>query len=502
MLEWARKVGYTPSDFDRLNVIHIAGTKGKGSTSAFVSSILCQYLGTPNEESKPLQKVGLYTSPHLRFVRERIQINNQPLSEELFAKYFFEVWDRLEESARQAGEPTDTTAKPIYFRYLTLMAYHTYLSEGVDAAIIECGIGGEFDSTNIMTNPVVTGITSLGIDHVSMLGDTIDKIAWHKAGIMKKGAKTFTAPQLEDAMAVLEERATEKEVELQKVDIRPDIASGDVKLGLDADFQKINASLAVAIADDFLIRTGYTASLMSKNDSCLAPPFKRGLQSVHWAGRCETRIESPNLSWYIDGGHTLESIELAGNWFSHQLLIQQQRQRPPHRVLVFNQADRDASSLARRLHSTLSKAATTTLNTDASSPFDTVIFCTNTPYKSSISSSPSSPQQKKRADLISVKESTKSTTTEEDLPVQNALAKTWREIDANEKVDVRVVVSIEEAVEIVRGIASASAASSVDFTAEAAKGIAKDKNKVTALVTGSLHLVGGLLEVLESVPPP
>ncbi|KAL8942313.1 MAG: hypothetical protein Q9211_001430 [Gyalolechia sp. 1 TL-2023] len=210
MIEWCRRAGYEPADFNRLKPIHVAGTKGKGSTSAFVSSVLAQYLPSPSQPNPLFQKIGLYTSPHLRFVRERIQINNVPLSETLFAKYFFQTWDRLEDTARARGEPTDTTAKPSYFRFLTLMAFHTYMSEGVDTAIIECGIGGEYDSTNIIISPSVTGITSLGIDHVQILGDTIEEIAWHKAGIMKPGTPAYTVPQPPAAETVICQRAKEK----------------------------------------------------------------------------------------------------------------------------------------------------------------------------------------------------------------------------------------------------------------------------------------------------
>lgn len=202
-----------------------------------------------------MNKVGLYTSPHLRFVRERIRINNEPLSEAAFAKYFFETWDRLEESARVQGEPTDTSCKPVYFRYLCLMAFHTYIREGVNTAIIECGIGGEFDSTNILVAPRVTGITSLGIDHTIMLGNTIEEIAWHKGGIMKAGAPCFTAPQPPTALEVLCKRAADISVELHVVERDP--ALKNIKLGLAADFQQTNASLAIAIADYHLYALGH-----------------------------------------------------------------------------------------------------------------------------------------------------------------------------------------------------------------------------------------------------
>src|ERR1700733_14365913 len=302
-------------------MIHVAGTKGKGSTSAFISSILTQFIGAspasrPNV--KPISKVGLYTSPHLRFVRERIRINNQPLTEEKFAHYFFETWDRLEATAAAAGlDPKDPSSKPVYFRFLTLMAFHTYMSEAVDVAIFECGIGGEYDSTNVLTAPVVTGITSLGIDHEVVLGNTIEEIAWHKAGIMKQGAKCFTSTgQKESAMQVLRERAVEKGVDLQIVEVDPDIESGKTELGLQADFQKMNASLGVAIAKEWLHVSDIELCTNSATEK-----IKKGLSDVQWGGRCETRHET-GISWYIDGGHTLESIELAGQLLSKRLQSQ------------------------------------------------------------------------------------------------------------------------------------------------------------------------------------
>ena len=439
-----------PSDLDRLNAIHIAGTKGKGSTSAFISSILTKFLGTTSHTNgKALSKVGLYTSPHLRFVRERIQINGQPLSEEQFAQYFFETWDRLESAALDGGEdPKAPGAKPVYFRFLTLMAFHTYMSEGVDAAVIECGIGGAYDSTNVIQRPAVTGITSLGIDHVGVLGATLPEIAWHKAGVIKRGSNCYTvSSQQPDAKPVLEKVASEVGSELVYVDVDARIASGEVQLGLEADFQKINASLALAIARDWLSRQGYTD--MSQHEDKLT----QGLRDVRWSGRCETRHEHEhNLTWYIDGGHTLESIKLAGQWYAGV------HQRSGKRYLIFNQQTRDAQALARALHDTLA----TTLHD--SHPFSHVVFCTNTTFK----------QAGFKPDLVSVNINASDI---EALKVQKELAETWKAIDA--QADVSVVRTIEEAVELVR-----------QQTDEGAP--------VTAFVTGSLHLVGGFLEVLEN----
>lgn len=445
---------------------------------------MAQFVG--NNGDKTLSKVGLYTSPHLRFVRERIQINGQPLSEEQFAKYFFEVWDRLEEAAKAAGQdPQAPGAKPVYFRYLTLMAFHTYISEKVDAAVIECGIGGAYDSTNVIENPSVTGITSLGIDHVAMLGSTIGEIAWHKAGIMKRGAKCFTtSSQPEAAKAVLRQVAEEKGSALEFVDVSPEVASDEIKLGLQAEFQKTNASIAEAVAREWLTLQGY------QNEPGFDTKVRRGLETVRWAGRCETRRET-GIRWCIDGGHTLESIELAGEWFASQLTTATPQSPPSSsssaaqslssrqpRFLIFNQQTRDANALTTALFNTLSTAL------GDSHPFTHAIFCTNTTFKDTGF----------RPDLVSVNTNASDV---DALKVQNDLAQTWQGLDS--QADVKVVRTIEEAVALVREFAAARGKS--QETGDEENSPRQTSNEVTALVTGSLHLVGGFLEVLESGGP-
>ena len=236
--------------------------------------------------------MGLYTSPHLRFVRERIQVDQSPLSEEKFAQYFFETWDRLEVSAREAGKDPSTSAKPVYFRFLTLMAFHTFMRENVSCAVIECGVGGEYDSTNILEKPIVTGITSLGIDHQGMLGNTIEEIAWHKAGIMKHGAKCIvSAEQPAEALEVLQQRATEKNVELEVASMLDGFRDGKYKLGLEGEFQQKNACLAWYLAREWLLKMEYnscdTLSDLAKPDA----KAEKGWADVQWSGRCETRQE-------------------------------------------------------------------------------------------------------------------------------------------------------------------------------------------------------------------
>lgn len=295
-----------PAHLDRLNVVHVAGTKGKGSTCAFVDSILAQH----RRSHQLPRKSGLFISPHLVAVRERIRINSTPLSEELFAKYFFDVWDRLaaSDAAPDAAPPG---SRPLYGRFLTLMSWHVFLQEGVDVAVYETGIGGEFDATNLVERPVAAGISTLGIDHVFVLGDTLDKIAWHKAGIMKRGSPAFTVEQAPAAAAVLGERAQEKGVHLAVLGI--DSRLRQVRIRPDAQFQKKNATLAVALATAALEKLGVATACGPE----LPKEFVDGLEQTVFRGRCEVKTED-KVAWYLDGAHTSDSLKMSARWFADE----------------------------------------------------------------------------------------------------------------------------------------------------------------------------------------
>jgi folylpolyglutamate synthase len=287
-------------DLTRLNIVHVAGTKGKGSTCAYVDSILAQY-----RKSQGFPKVGLFTSPHLIAVRERIRINSIPIAADLFAKYFFEVWDRLSAAGVEH--------KPGYFRYLTLMSFHAFIQEKVNIAIYEVGVGGEYDSTNIADSPAVTGISALGIDHTHILGDTIDKIAWNKAGIQKPGVESFTIKQPAEAMEVIKARAVERNVKSLTV-LDQDPRLGGVGIKPDAAFQKGNASLAIALAEVALQKV----NMKSGNSSTgFSKEFVDGLGTMVIRGRCETKKDG-SITWYLDGAHTDDSIKVASKWFSDE----------------------------------------------------------------------------------------------------------------------------------------------------------------------------------------
>jgi folylpolyglutamate synthase len=245
------------------------------------------------------------------------------------------------------------------------------------------------------------------------------------------------------------------------------LANNEVKLGLSASFQKLNASVAIATAAAHLRALGHTSipDPTSNPHIPLPPEFVRGLEQVKWAGRCDVRREK-NVTWHIDGGHTLESIEETGRWFAEQ--IRASSAKPTHRILIFNQQTRDANALARGLFNSLQAG----LGSSDSKLFPHVIFTTNQTFNAGY-----------KPDLVSIN------TNQQDvdaLSVQKALAATWSEIDPSATVN--VVKTIEDALHEARSVAKG--------WVEQGKGSGNDE--VMVLITGSLHLVGGAIDVLET----
>ncbi|XP_019331437.1 folylpolyglutamate synthase, mitochondrial isoform X3 [Alligator mississippiensis] len=353
MKGFLERSGLKVEDLDQLNIIHVTGTKGKGSACAFTERILRNY-GL---------KTGFYSSPHLVQVRERIRINGQPISKELFSKYFWQVYNRLEETKDPAY-----ASMPAYFRFLTIMAFHVFLQEKVDLAVVEVGIGGAYDCTNIVRKPVVCGVSSLGIDHTSILGDTMEKIAWQKGGIFKPGVPAFTVPQPERPLEVLRDRARESPCPLY---LCPDLGAyeeGKVfPLGLAGDHQRSNATLALQLSRMWLEQQGYQgigelkdlwpgAEPPGKKPVPLAPVFRpsiamvQGLQDAVWLGRTQVLQHGP-VTWYIDGAHTTSSVQACVRWF-HQAALNEEKpvDGSEVRVLLFNATgDRDTAALLKLL---------------------------------------------------------------------------------------------------------------------------------------------------------
>lgn len=317
-------------DLKALSVIHVAGTKGKGSTCAFVESIL----------RASGHRTGLYTSPHLIDVRERIRVDGKSVEKEIFAENFWLVWDKL-----AAARCDKFPSLPPFFRFITLIAFRIFEISKVDASIIEVGIGGRTDATNVFETPVVTGISSLGFDHMNVLGNTLPEIAFEKAGIMKTGIPAFTVPQLPEALQVIEERAGVVEAPLCVTPPLEQYYPQGTVLGLNGIHQQYNAALAIALSQVWLTSSPnsklQTAKLQTAKLQPTAPDynprknnylasfahpslplfFTQGLADTKWAGRAQIlRLpDHPNLTLYVDGAHTPESAEVCAEWFASSL---------------------------------------------------------------------------------------------------------------------------------------------------------------------------------------
>ncbi|XP_076019808.1 folylpolyglutamate synthase, mitochondrial-like [Genypterus blacodes] len=348
MKVYLERAGLNVEELDHLNMIHVTGTKGKGSTCAFTEQILRSY-GF---------RTGFYSSPHLVQVRERIRINGQPIGKELFTKYFWQIYTRLDETKDAHGG-----AMPPYFRFLTILAFHVFLQEKVDLAVIEVGIGGAYDCTNVIRKPWVCGISSLGIDHTQILGDTIDQIAWQKGGIFKQGVPAFTVKQPEEAMTVLKDRAKEIKCPLRTCPELEDYqtACGPLHLGLAGQHQRSNASLALHLShtwlqkrfrpdENFCLSDDENAGIPQATGFKPSPTMVKGLANTNWPGRTQ-KLRHGAITYFLDGAHTMRSMQACVDWFRETAVPDERNAREPiARVLLFNATgERDSAALLKLL---------------------------------------------------------------------------------------------------------------------------------------------------------
>ena len=292
--ELLRRLGSPESG---LGIVHIAGTKGKGSTAAMISSVL----------QKAGYRVGLFTSPHLHTFRERVQVNREPISERDFARGIERVKPHVEE-LNAVGEHGYITT----FEALTAMALLYFAEKEVEALVFEVGVGGRLDATNVVT-PEVSIITSISRDHMELLGETLPEIAGEKAGIIKEGVPVVVAPQapvVEEVIgAIARQRGSEMvnvgresvwrvlghDTQGQSLLIRDIENEYRLSMPLLGDHQQENAATAIA-ALTVLRRKGWNISDSDITD---------GFADIRWAGRMEELGRRPLA--IADGAHNGDS---------------------------------------------------------------------------------------------------------------------------------------------------------------------------------------------------
>jgi dihydrofolate synthase/folylpolyglutamate synthase len=270
---------------EELCFIHVAGTNGKGSTCAMLEGIY-RAAGL---------RVGLFTSPHLVSFRERIQINRQLISENELVRLVEEIQPLLKQF------PADNNLT--LFEVVTVMALKFFAEQKCDLVIWETGLGGRLDATNIVT-PLASVITNIAFDHQQWLGDTLEKIAAEKVGIIKPGIPVITATDEKSALAVIEKIAREKNTPLKIVGRdaalrRPDSAARCPYLSLPGEHQKLNAALALAAVE-----------VLQKQIPVAVDKIREGLANVNWPGRLQL-IEKPDgQKFLLDGAHNVASAKV------------------------------------------------------------------------------------------------------------------------------------------------------------------------------------------------
>ena len=317
---------------DHYGAVHVGGSKGKGSTCAMLAAVL-RAAG---------YRVGLSTSPHLHTWRERITVDGEPVDEPTFAALTCRAVTAAE--ALEAEEPD--LGRITTFELLTAMGLDHFAAAGCDVAVVEVGLGGTYDATNVLT-PLVAAITRLDLEHVAALGDTLEAIAGAKAGIVKPGRPVVVSPQPPEALAVIEAAAVERASPLLAGDrdwywsgswrrfdaVGPWGHYGELRLGLPGAHQVENACTALA-------------ALWCLRDAGLPvaeAAIRKGLARVTWPGRFERVIRPQAPAVVLDGAHTPAAAAALATALAEEY--------PGRRAVVVlgTSADKDAAALARAL---------------------------------------------------------------------------------------------------------------------------------------------------------
>lgn len=298
-----------------LKYIHIGGTNGKGSTSSYLAHSL----------EAGGYKVGLFTSPYIERFNERIQINGQDIPDETLGRITSLIKEKADIMVEEGFE------HPTTFEIVTAIGFMYFKEEKVDYVVLEVGLGGRYDSTNIISSPLASVITTIDYDHIDVLGDTLDKIAYQKAGIIKEKSIVVSYPQEEEALKVIKEVTEEKNAEfyltpMENITVKEISDSGakfdyhygnihmdNIKISMLGEYQVYNATLAL------------TTLLVLKEKGLVdisEEQIREGLQKTKWPGRLEVMRRNP--IFLIDGAHNVQGIaqlKKAINLFEYKNLI-------------------------------------------------------------------------------------------------------------------------------------------------------------------------------------
>ena len=268
-------------------IIHVTGTNGKGSTIAFMKEL---FMGHG-------KKVATFTSPHIVYINDRICINGQPIADADFIR----LAEQVKEMEKMLVQTHDQLS---FFELLTLIAFLYFREQEVDLVLLEVGIGGLLDTTNVVTGEIAV-ITSIGLDHQETLGDSLKAIAEQKAGIFKASKKAVVAKLAPEARLVCQKKAESLAVDLYQAGQDFSMLKGDfssslgnfpqLKIGLEGAYQQENAALAL---QTFLLFMGEGKEVVDEQ------AVREALKQTHWAGRLE-RIR-PQI--YLDGAHNLPAL--------------------------------------------------------------------------------------------------------------------------------------------------------------------------------------------------
>ncbi len=320
----------------KFKTVHVAGTNGKGSTSAFIASML-RAAGL---------RVGLYTSPHLVSFTERIRINGDQIPE----KRVVELAQRIHKACNSLNAVDGSTAiSPTFFEVTTAIAFTYFAEEEVDLAVIEVGMGGRLDSTNVIV-PLVSIITNIDLEHTEYLGTTLEQIATEKAGIIKPGVPVVTGVTQPEVVGIIERTARANACRISRLnkDVMPEnVASRSeqyfdyrgiratyraLKIHMVGRHQVDNACLALA-AVEYLREAGVAVD---------EPAVKLGLEKARWEGRMERIEQSPDI--YLDGAHNPASAKKLA------ITIQELRSSYSKMILIIGiLCDKDYQGIARQL---------------------------------------------------------------------------------------------------------------------------------------------------------